>query len=106
MNMFLPSGNQEIQTILKKILVTSLRIREPERRTFCIDIGLDPSNLPFLTGGSEKSFSKELINYLFKQNKKNSLCLLCKELEKEIGIENIKEEFKNDFINFKEEFCN
>ncbi|MCC5621825.1 NACHT domain-containing NTPase, partial [Nostoc sp. CHAB 5715] len=60
----------------------------------------------FLNVNSDESFAKELIDYLFKQNKKNSLCLLCGVLENEIEIENLGEDVKIDFRDFREKVCN
>ncbi|MCC5621701.1 hypothetical protein LC574_10410 [Nostoc sp. CHAB 5715] len=74
MNISLTTENEEIKRKLKEILLRSLRIRDSERRALCTDIGIEPSSLPFLNVNSDESFAKELIDYLFKQNKKNSLC--------------------------------
>ncbi|KYC40948.1 hypothetical protein WA1_25375 [Scytonema hofmannii PCC 7110] len=101
-DMFPTTRNEDLKRKLKNILVRSVCIQEGERRALCTEINLSPSSLPFLNRGSDESFAEELINYLFNQKKKESLCQLCQKLESEVR----EGEFENDLVSIKEEVCN
>lgn len=101
--MFINKRNKENKKKLLEVLKKSASIiSQNEREGLCQAINIPTNNINFIENTSPDKFAIQLINYLFKQDREESLCLLVQELKKEFT----RTENENDLVKIEEEFCN
>jgi hypothetical protein len=73
--------NDSDREILTELLIRSGRAEYSARKALCIKIGIESSQLGFLTQSTDADFALQLIDYLHSTDDKQALGKICKEVE-------------------------